>query len=394
MDRLRALDAQSSVLDEFAVRTVHGAALSLITILGIIYLTYLEYAFNLTPVVVDRVHVNATSPDGLEVEFDITFPKIPCALLSVDAADPTGQAQSLHISKEHRVWKHRLDPNGNEIGQRSRFELGSTMRDETHLRDLVLREKAYLLDPNITQEEQEDECGSCYGAESEGECCNTCDDVKRVYRRKGWLIPELDKIKQCRNMPKSEEEKNEGCNIHGIVALSSGGGNFHVAPGHALEFFGNEQKLTFNDVLMGAFETFNCSHVIKKLRFGVDFPGNVYQLDGQNRTVNEEYVMHQYYIQIVPTLYKYLNGTSIQTNQFSVTEHTRLVNPGTGRGLPGVFFFYEISPLHVEFIEKRLGWIRFLTSVCAVVGGVFTVMGVIDKWIYDKSKISKRNNLG
>jgi len=57
MDRLRALDAQSSVLDEFAVRTVHGAALSLITILGIIYLTYLEYAFNLTPVVVDRVHV-------------------------------------------------------------------------------------------------------------------------------------------------------------------------------------------------------------------------------------------------------------------------------------------------------------------------------------------------
>lgn len=25
------------------------------------------------------------SPDGLEVEFDVTFPHIPCALLAVDA---------------------------------------------------------------------------------------------------------------------------------------------------------------------------------------------------------------------------------------------------------------------------------------------------------------------
>jgi hypothetical protein len=343
--------------------------------------------------VVDRVHVNATSQDGLEVEFDITFPKIPCALLSIDAADPTGQPQSLHISKEHRVWKHRLDPNGKQIGHLSRFELGSTLQDESHLRDLVLKERAHLLDPDVPppSDEEEEECGSCYGAESEGECCNTCDDVKRVYRRRGWLIPELYKIKQCQHLPNSEEEKNEGCNVHGIVALSTGGGNLHVAPGHALEFFGNEKTLTFTDILMGAFETFNISHTINKLHFGSNFPGNVYQLDGETRTVTENYAMHQYYIQIVPTLYKYLNGTAVQTNQFSVTEHRRIVDPGTARGLPGVFFFYEISPLHVEFVEKRLGWVRFFTSVCAVVGGVFTVMGMIDKWIYDKSKVSRKS---
>ena len=344
--------------------------------------------------------MNATSPDGLQVEFDISFPKIPCALLSIDAADPTGQAQSLHIDRQHRVWKHRLDPNGNEIGRRSGFELGSTMRDESHLRELVKKENRHeLLDPNYIppdeeEEEEEEACGSCYGAGNEEECCNTCDDVKRVYRRKGWLIPDLDKIKQCKKTMKSDEEKNEGCNIHGVVALSTGGGNFHVAPGHSLEHFGNERKLTFNDILLGAFETFNVTHTINKLHFGFDFPGNVYQLDGQNRTVKDDYAMHQYYIQIVPTLYKFLNGTSIQTNQFSVTEHQRLVNPGTGRGLPGVFFFYEVSPLHVEFVEKRLGWIRFFTSVCAVVGGVFTVMGVFDKFLYNSSKIVKRQSLG
>ena len=90
-------------------------------------------------------------------------------------------------------------------------------------------------------------------------------------------------------------------------------------------------------------------------------------------------------LQIVPTRYVFLNGTTIETNQFSVTEHLRHVNPGSGRGLPGVFFFYEISPLHVEIVEGyRKGWVAFFTSVCAIVGGVVTTMGMIDQLLYSR----------
>lgn len=89
--------------------------------------------------------------------------------------------------------------------------------------------------------------------------------------------------------------------------------------------------------------------------------------------------------QVVPTLYKYLNGTTIQTNQFSVTEHMRHVNPGSSRGLPGVFFFYEVSALHVVIEESRKGWVAFFTSVAAIVGGVVTVMGMVDQMIYSSS---------
>ena len=90
-----------------------------------------------------------------------------------------------------------------------------------------------------------------------------------------------------------------------------------------------------------------------------------------------------FFFKIVPTLYKFKNGTTIQTNQYSVTEHLRHVNPGSNRGLPGVFFFYDVSPLHVEIVEGyRKGWIAFFTSVCAIVGGVVTVMGMIDQFLY------------
>ena len=100
-------------------------------------------------------------------------------------------------------------------------------------------------------------------------------------------------------------------------------------------------------------------------------------------------------LKIVPTLVKFKNGTSIQTNQYSVTEHLRHVNPGGGRGLPGVFFFYEISPLHVEIVEDyRKGYLGFFTSVCAIVGGVVTTMGLLDQILYSQNQRSSGRGQG
>ena len=31
-------------------------------------------------------------------------------------------------------------------------------------------------------------CGSCYGAAEDGVCCDTCGDVMRAYRKKGWTF--------------------------------------------------------------------------------------------------------------------------------------------------------------------------------------------------------------
>jgi len=40
-------------------------------------------------------------------------------------------------------------------------------------------------------------CESCYGAETpEKRCCNTCEDVREAYRKKGWALSDVDDIKQ------------------------------------------------------------------------------------------------------------------------------------------------------------------------------------------------------
>ena len=51
-------------------------------------------------------------------------------------------------------------------------------------------------------------------------------------------------------------------------------------------------------------------------------------------------------------------------------------------GLPGVFFMYDLSPIMVEYTEVRKSFAHFLTGVCAIIGGVFTVAGIIDNFLY------------
>lgn len=64
--------------------------------------------------------------------------------------------------------------------------------------------------------------------------------------------------------------------------------------------------------------------------------------------------MFQYYIKIVPTLYVKKDGSSLQTNQFSVTRHQKIVSVMSGEsGMPGAFFSYELSPLMVKYTERE-----------------------------------------
>mmetsp|Transcript_17742 Transcript_17742/g.25041 ORF Transcript_17742/g.25041 Transcript_17742/m.25041 type:complete len:438 (+) Transcript_17742:165-1478(+) len=391
-EKLRKIDKHTSVASEFRVHTRQGALLSTLFLLIATYLLYFEINFNFTPTIREKVHVNSTNPSGIEIEIDVTFPSVPCALLNIDSQDPNGQRQSLHLDADHHVWKHRISKEGNKIGGRTKSELAATLLFEKHIEDLASQDALPFLEDydDALHDDEEYGCGSCYGAGDEGECCNTCDDVKRAYKRKGWHFDgkKID-VRQCRNEVKSDDEHGEGCNIHGIVALSSGGGNVHIAPGRDMENFG--QTMFFQnifDLINQAFETFNVSHTVHKLRFGREYPGHIHQLDGANRMIEDAYGMYQYYIQVVPTTYKFLNGTIIQTNQYSVTEHMRHVSPGSNRGLPGVFFFYEVSPLHVDIEEYRRGFVHFFTGVCSVIGGVYSLMSMADAYIFSKSSSS------
>ena len=43
--------------------------------------------------------------------------------------------------------------------------------------------------------------------------------------------------------------------------------------------------------------------------------------------------------------------------------------------------------MQVQYREEYKSFTHFLTSVCAIVGGVFTVSGLIDSFIYHGQKV-------
>ena len=56
---------------------------------------------------------------------------------------------------------------------------------------------------------------------------------------------------------------------------------------------------------------------------------------------------------------------------------------------------YDLSPMMVQLTEHQRSLTHFLTGVCAIVGGVFTVAGMLDGILYQSSRaIKKKIDLG
>lgn len=82
----------------------------------------------------------------MRVNFDITFPNLPCGMVSLDAMDASG-SHSLDVI--HNVFKKRLDKQGSSIGDSKREEKGTVRNAQ----DLV-KEKQRA----IAEGRTEDEC--------------------------------------------------------------------------------------------------------------------------------------------------------------------------------------------------------------------------------------------
>lgn len=129
---------------------------------------------------------------------------------------------------------------------------------------------------------------------------------------------------------------DEGCRLFGSVTFKKVAGDLMFAHEGSLTIFSFQEFLNFN-----------ASHVVNHLRFGPQIPNMetplidvskiittngasqlplILDLFGRTRTYSKNDVVipvatYKYFVNIVPTKYVYLNGASVTTFQYSVTEH-------------------------------------------------------------------------
>jgi hypothetical protein len=379
LEVLKKFDAYPKTLEDFRIKTFSGGTITVISSIVMILLFTSEIKDYLTPGIEEQLFVDTSKTNKLKINVDFVFPRVSCDYLSLDAQDVSG---AQHIDIEHNVYKRRLDLDGAPIAEPVKHEIGEQDANATTVDPVGDKDEVALVEASTPK------CGSCYGAETEAhKCCTTCDEVKHLYLKKGWkFVPST--IEQCRGEQFSSTEQKalkEGCQIYGYLEVNRVGGSFHIAPGRSFSI----NHVHVHDVQPYSSSDFNMTHTVRHLSFGRNVPGKTDPMDGVEGVAEKGSEMFNYYVKIVPTIFARLDGSTFVTNQFSVTRHSKVVSAffGDGSGMPGIFFSYELAPMMIKYSEKQKSLGHFLSSLCAIIGGVFTVSGLLDKFIYASGNI-------
>lgn len=361
---LRGFDfyARSTVPSELRRGSAAGGVISVASfvVMGVLFISELVSFLTITRTT--DLGVDSGGSGTMRVHIDVDLPYLNCDVLGIDAADVSGNTQ---LDVSHNVYKTPIDHQGRPLGEKVRFKSANQPSPSPW--------------PNG--------CGSCMGAESkEHPCCNTCADVKAAYEKKGWMLLRPGQVPQCARegidtLTPGKFDPSQGCNIHGTIDVLKVAGTLRITPGHTFSFLGR----AIHDLSAMRNHDINLSHKFKRVAFGDYFPGQTNSLDGIVKNVSgkkEDIGQHEYFVKVVPTTYRRLWGRELSTNQYSVTQYTRKL-PADGSALPGIFLFYELSPIRVRVTEERKNPFHFLVQLCAIIGGVFTVSGLISTFVDD-----------
>ena len=175
-----------------------------------------------------------------------------------------------------------------------------------------------------------------------------------------------------------KNKNKEGCEVMGYLEVNRVPGSFSISPGKSLQ-------IGMSHIQLNVVSHLNMSHTINRLAFGEAFPGALNLLDKNTRYLPPNAV-HQYFLKVVPTSFARLKDTTLATNQYSVTESSSSAKQsffGMGSsGKPsGIYFHYELSPIRIDFKERRNSFGEFMLSVCSIIGGVATSSGILHKLI-------------
>ena len=337
-NRLSKLSAFSHAESHLLEKTVYGGVISLAFVVFAVFLVVSEARRCLSLTLVETMDVDLSREETMPVRFNITFPHLPCRTIRVTMGDASGDFETesilktLHMGEIH---KWRLDEHG------KRFD-----RQEYHTHR---------------------------GEDNPFQIMLDYDDIKAM---------------------RKEIIARDGCEVAGWANIKRLAGNFAFLVRQEA-ILAAEEDLTTMDALISrhmrhmggapieatAAQLLNSSHIIHTFRFGQAYKGQNRPLEGTAQIDRTATGLDRYFVKVVPVTFTPSFGRKVQSHDYSVTEYYEDVEGKTAT-LPGMLIMYEPWPTRVTKRETRLGLLHLLVRLCAVIGGLWTVCGIMNRGVH------------
>ena len=214
------------------------------------------------------------------------------------------------------------------------------------------------------------------------------DTVRKNIITKAGAIEGVDKNKQMmENDLFTAIQNGEGCMLRGHLDISKVPGDIHVSF-HSYRGKWNALKARRPDLA----SKINMAHQFISLSFGNMeqyklfkygiLPRSFYRYgempDFLSKNINQNYI---YYIKLIPyTFIDENNGSINHSYQYSISYKEQEFDPRED-DMPIVLVKYEFSPVTMRVTIPKRDYLHFLTHVCAIVGGIFVVFSILNRFL-------------
>jgi hypothetical protein len=180
-----------------------------------------------------------------------------------------------------------------------------------------------------------------------------------------------------------KEEEHPGCQLSGHLLLDRTPGNFHILARS------NQHDLAPHMV--------NVSHMVNTLSIGDPMAANIIasgdakipkqvaaKISPMNGNIYSTYNLHEsyhHYLKIISTKAEGLKIGKRELRTYQILPNSQLAYYRTDM-VPEAKFSYDLSPISVTYRKTSRHWYEYCTSIMAIIGGVFTVVGMIESSVH------------
>lgn len=462
--KVRNMDFYRKLPSDLTQASVTGASLSLMAAVAIVLLVILEFSAFMTvkthsEMVVDR----SRHGELLRINFNMSFPALPCEFATVDVSDSLGTKrlnltrtvrklpidanlhqkgyymnddkppEIKHDSEDHQLQNNMMDDSQwNAPVSHSEFQFAldgynivvanfyapwcswcqrleptwESVAADVHHRYSEQDGRIRFLKIDCTKEQQLCQEHQIAGFPSirvyrKGADQTTVHGQKEHEsyqgdRTKTSLLAFAETLVLSAGQPHrflhgvSREVKTPGCNLSGFVLVKKLPGTLH--------FLAKSQSHSFD------FHAMNMSHVVHHWFFGNKpsprrhtalarlHPMGLSEdwhdkLATQVFSSTNQRVTYEHYAQVVLTTVDPKQGALSSYDAYEYVVHSHNFNTDE---IPAARFSYAQSAIQIIVTEEKRAWYHFVTTLCAIVGGVYVVAGMIDSLILGGAEVLRK----